>query len=243
MKLIKICVLSFVVIAAFYANFSCTRDIPHVATTDSTLIKSGTVQVFDATVKSARTYVYVDGTPVSGAAVAFGGIFPGTAFAFKAAAGSRTILIKDTLSTTTQTPISFSQTIDAGKSYTVFMYDTITSAKQVTVMNNITIPTDTTCMLRFANLVYNTTALPAVDVYSYKRGSAAVFTNVATATATNFIPYASGQTDTLYIYATGTTAPLQAKLFVTSLTPSRSYTAAYAGSYKGTKSLSTFPAY
>ena len=229
--------------ALLYTGASCTRDIPQVALTDSTLAGSATVQVFDATVKSVRTYVYVDGTPVSGAAVAFGGVFPGSAFSFKVTPGTRTFLIKDTLSTSTQVPLTFSQTVEAGKNYTIFTYDTITNIKQSTVTNNIAIPTDTTSRLRFANFIYNTTTVPAVDVYSFRRGTTPVFTNVATAAVTDFIPYASLLTDTLYVYAAGTTSPLLQKQFVTSLTPSRSYTATYSGSYKGTKAITTFVNY
>jgi hypothetical protein len=201
------------------------------------------VQVFSATVKATRNYVYVDGVPVSGAAVAFGGVFPGTAYSFKVNSGSRTFLIKDTLPATTQTPITFTQSMDPGKSYTVFTYDTILSVKQLTVVNDVVIPADTTCMLRFANFIYNTTPVPNVDVYSFRRGAAPVFTNVATAAVTNFIPYASGLSDTLYVYATGTTTPLLAKQLVPSLVPTRSYSAVYSGSYRGTKAVTTFATY
>lgn len=234
---------ALLLLAAFVSQ-SCTKDVPHVAATDTNFSNAATVQVFDATVKSARTYIYVDNTPVSGAAVAFGGVFPGTAYAFKVSAGTHSFLIKDTLATSAQVPLTFSQALDGGKSYTIFTYDTITSIKQVTVANNITVPKDTSCMLRFGNFVYNSTALPAVDVYSYRRGaSTPVFSNVAPAAVTDFIPYASGLTDTLYVYATGTTAPLIVKSFVTSLTPTRSYTAAFSGSYKGTKAVTTFTTY
>jgi hypothetical protein len=86
--------------------------------------------------------------------------------------------------------------------------------------------------------------LPNVDVYSFRRGTTTpVFTNVATASVTNFIPYSSGMTDTLYVYATGTTSPLIVKQLVPSLTPTRSYTAVYNGSYKGTKAITTFVTY
>ncbi len=143
-----------------------------------------------------------------------------------------------------QTPLAFTQNFDAGKSYTIFTYDTITSVKQSTVLNNITVPKDTTSMLRFANFIYNTTAVPNVDVYSYRLGTAApVFKNVASAQVTDFIPYASGSTDTLYVYATGTTSPLIVKTLVPTLTPTRSYTSAYSGSYRGTKSIATFATY
>ncbi len=245
MKMIKIYLPFLAALATLLLNLSCTRETPQVAPLDNTLGTKAAVQVFSATVKATRNYVYVDNLPVSGAAVAFAGVFPGTAYAFTTASGNRSFLIKDTLATSTQVPLTFSQTLDAGKSYTIFTYDTITSVKQTTVLNTITVPKDTSCMLRFANFIYNTTAVPAIDVYSYRRGATTpVFSNVATASATAFIPYASGLTDTLYLYNTGTTTPLLAKFFITSMTPTRSYTAAYCGSYKAaTKSLSLFATY
>ena len=244
MKLINIFKFNLALLAISSLFFSCKREIPQIAPLQTDFSNSSSVQVFSATVKAARNYVYVDGVPVSGAAVAYGGIFPGTAYSFKVSAGSRAFLIKDTLPTTTQAPLTFSQSFDAGKSYTIFTYDTITSVKQVTVVNTITIPTDTTSLLRFANFIYNTTAVPNVDVYSFRKGSGSpVFTNVPTATVTDFIPYASGLTDTLYVYATGTTSPLIVKQLVTSLVPTRSYTSVYSGSFRGAKLISTFATY
>jgi hypothetical protein len=241
MKLIKMIIACLVLVAL---EPSCTREIPAVAGASTDFSNSATVQVFSATVKAARNYVYVDGAPVSGAALAYGGVFPATAYAVRVNYGTRTFLIKDTLPTTTQVPVSFTQTISRGGNYTIFTYDTITSTKQLTVQNNIVIPTDTTCMLRFANFVYNTTPVANVDVYSFRRGTTTpVFTNVPTASLTSFIPYASGLTDTLYVYATGTTTPLIVKQVVPSLAPTRSYTSAYTGSYKGTKAISTFANY
>jgi hypothetical protein len=245
MKLSKIITLNVLFTVAFSLYLiSCEKKVPEIASIDTDFSNSATVQVIDATVKSARTFIYIDNVPVSGAAIAFGGVYPGTAYALKVAAGSRSFLIKDTATVTTQLPLNFTQTFDAGKSYTIFMYDTLTSPKQLTVVNNIVIPADTTSRLRFANFIYNTTAVPAVDVYSYRRGPAPVFTNIATGTVTDFIPYASGLTDTLYVYATGTTSPLLVKSLVNSLTPSRSYTSVYNGSYKSTtKTVTTFATY
>lgn len=225
--------------AALALLASCSRDIPHVAESNQTTANSATVQVFSATLKSARNYVYIDGTPVSGAAFAYQGVFPGTAPGFLVRPGLHAVMIKDTLGTSTQPALSYPQTFEAGKSYTIFTYDTLTAIKQLTVVNKITVPTDTSSMLRFANLLYSTTAVPAVDVYSYRKG-AAIFTNVASGQVTDFIPYASQLTDTLYVYPTGTTAPLLVKGFVTSLTPQRNYTAAYNGSNTGAKAVTTF---
>jgi len=133
--------------------------------------------------------------------------------------------------------------MEAGKSYTIFTYDTITSTKQVTILNNIEIPTDSSARLRFANFIYNTTPVANVDVYSFRKPGTKVFSNIATNQVTDFIPYSSLQTDTLYVYAAGTTSPLIAKQLVPSLVPSRSYTSVYNGSYRGTKAVTTFATY
>ena len=243
MKFLKKINLILWILAAPALYMSCTQETPHIATRLTDSSNSGSVQVFSATVKAARNYVYVDGTSVSGIALASGGIFPGTAYSFKVNAGSRSFTIKDTLPTTTQVPLTFTQNIEAGKSYTIFTYDTITSPKQITVLNNIVTPTDTSSRLRFANFVYNTTPVANVDVFSFRKPGTPVFANVATNQVTEFIPYASGITDTLYVYAAGTTSPLIVKQVVQSLVPTRSYTSVYNGSYRGTKAVSTFASY
>ena len=249
MKFLKKINLILWILAAPALYMSCTQETPHVATRLTDSSNSGSVQVFSATVKAARNYVYVDGTSVSGIALATGGIFPGTAYSFKVSAGSRSFTIKDTLPATTQVPLTFTQNIEAGKSYTIFTYDTITSTKQATVLNNIVIPTDTSSRLRFANFIYNTTPVANVDVFSFRKGGIGgtnappVFANIATNQVTDFIPYSSGITDTLYVYATGTTSPLIVKQVVQSLVPTRSYTSVYNGSYRGTKAVSTIASY
>jgi hypothetical protein len=244
MKHLKTFMLSLVVVSVCSCYLSCTRDFPQVAPLDTNFSNSSTIQVFNATLKATTNFVYADGVLVSGVTFGFGGVFPGTAYAFKVSAGAHTFLIKDTAAATKQTPLSFSQTLDAGKNYTIFTYDTITSVKQSTVVTNIVVPKDTTSMLRFANFIFNTTPVPNVDVYSYRKGvTTPVFTNVATAQVTDFIPYQSGLTDTLYVYATGTTSPLLVKQLIPIPTPTRSYTAVYNGSYKVTKAISTFANY
>ena len=242
MKFLNKIILVFGVLAIAVFYLSCSRETPHIAPPQN-VSDGATVQVFNATVKAARNYVYVDGVPVSGIVFAYGGVFPGTAYGFKLTPGARAITIKDTLPATTQTPVTFTQSVDAGKSYTIFTFDTITSTKQVTVVNNIVIPTDTSSRLRFANFIYNPTLVANVDVYSFRKPGTPVFANVATTQVTDFIPYASGQTDTLYVYAAGTTSPLLVKQLVPSLVATRSYTSTYNGSYRGTKAVTTFATY
>lgn len=243
MKFLRKIVLMFWVMAIPALYMSCTKETPHIALIDSGVSNAATAQVFNATVKAAKNYVYVDGVPVSGVVFALGGVFPGTAYGFKVNPGSRSFTIKDTTPVTLQVPLTFTQNMDAGKSYTIFTYDSIISPKQLTVANNIVVPSDTTSRLRFANFIYNTTAVANVDVYSFRKPGTPVFANVATNQVTEFIPYASGLTDTLYVYAAGTTSPLIVKQVVASLVQTRSYTSVYNGSYRGTKAISTFATY
>ncbi|MEI7736112.1 MAG: hypothetical protein WCI49_11640 [Ferruginibacter sp.] len=270
MKLFKIIISGLAVVSLASVYTSCKRELPGVAQITTDLSNAASVQVFSATVKAQRNYVYVDGAPVSGTALAYGGVFPGTAYSFWVTPGSRSVTVKDTAVVTTQIPLTFSQAFDAGKSYTVFTYDTITSVKQLTVLNTIVVPKDTSSRLRFANFLYNSTPVTSVDVYSYRSipgtpiyksttaynnaavfapvftSSTPVFTGIATNQVTAFIPYPSGLTDTLYVFAAGTTAPLLSKGAVQSLTPTRSYTSVYNGSYNGTlaaRLVTTFATY
>lgn len=233
----------FMAVASSLAFLSCTREAPLTASTETGIGNKATVQAYSATVKAARNYVYVDGIQISGGVFGLGGVFPATAYASKIDPGVHQFLIKDTAAVTTQVQLTFTETVEAGKSYTIFTYDTTTAIKEKTVLNNIIIPTDTTCMLRFANFIYNTMPLPNVDVYSLKRGNTIVYNNIATSSVTDYIPYAAGQTDVLSVYATGTTTPLLATVVVPSLIQTRSYTAVYTGSYKGTKVTSVFVNY
>src|SRR5437868_4058867 len=169
MKFSKIIILSLGVFMIASLFVSCKREIPASASYRTVNLTS-TFQVFNATVKSARNYIYVDGTVLTGAAFAYQGVSPGTAYSYNIGAGTHTFTIKDTLPTTTQPVLTFNQTLESGKDYTIFTYDTLTSIKQMMVPNYIVVPKDTTSMLRFANFVYNPTPVPNVDVYSFRRG-------------------------------------------------------------------------
>jgi Domain of unknown function (DUF4397) len=262
MKLLKNLLFTLAVLAIVFITDACRKPYAYIQDVDTSINSTkSTMQIFGACSRVARNYAYVDGTQVSGSTFSFGGIFPGAAYSVTLNPGTHNILIKDTLSTTTQLPVTFSQNFEAAKFYTVFTYDTLTSPKVMVVQNNITIPNDTTCRLRFANFIYNTTPVANVDVYSFRNMPGApvfvagnpvlttsnpIFSNVATNTVTDFIPYASLRTDTLYVFATGTKTGLLAKQLVSSLTPTRSYTSAYIGSFKAlvsAKSVTTFATY
>jgi len=187
---------------------SCEKTFDTTLPLNDGLNNNAIVQVYMATVNTARNYVYVDNKPVNGASMVLGSVFPTTGYGFSVPGGTTAFLVRDTASTTTQIPLSFAQNLTVGSHYTIFMYDTLNSPKQKTVEDKIVPITDTTARIRFANFVYSKTAIPAVDVYSVAK-QANIFTNVQVSDVTGYIPYQTNRTDTFYLRATGTTTNLQ----------------------------------
>jgi hypothetical protein len=229
---------------------SCTKTFDEKIALQSNFSNSSLVQVYMAMVNANRNYVYVDAKPVTGASMVSGSVFPSSAYAASIPGGFRAFLVRDTLSTTTQVPLSFAENMQVGKNYTIFVYDTITTPKQKTIETTITIPDDTTARLRFANFVYNPTVLPnGFDIFSAKR-NAVIFSNVKETEVTGFIPYASGVTDTFFIRPAGsptnlqnwkTTNPTGLIDVIGILTPveKRSYTIVFRGGYRATATSNT----
>jgi hypothetical protein len=226
------------------ALVSCTKSFDSRLSATYGNNNSSNVQLFIATVGASRNYLSVDNKPVNGAALVSGSIFPSSGYGFSVATGMRTFLLRDTLTATTQSQLTFAQNLEIGKSYTVFAYDTITSVKQKTVVTPIVIPADTSCRLRFANFIYNPNDIPAVDVFSFNRNTN-LFTNVSVTDVTSFVAYPSALlVDTLYVRPTGNTTTNLYKLTISGgLTQKRSYTLVYRGSDRGTRTSSLFANY
>lgn len=222
---------------------SCTKSFDSRLAATYGNDNSSNVQLCIATVGASRNYLVVDNKPVNGAALASGAVFPSAGFGFSVPTGMRSFLLRDTLTASTQTPLSFAQVMEIGKSYTIFSYDTITAVKQKTVETPIVIPADTTCRLRFANFIYNPNVIPAVDVFSFVRNTN-VFSNVNVTDVTGFITYPSALTDTLYVRPAGNTSTTLLKITLSGgLTQKRSYTLVYRGSDRGTKASTLFANY
>jgi hypothetical protein len=240
------------VLIAGIALVSCTKSFEETTVRQDNFSDAAIIQAYIATVGASRNYIYVDSKPVNGASLTTGTVFPVTGYGFNVANGLRSFLVRDTLSATTQIPLSFAQNLQGGKTYTMFLYDTITAPRMKLVESNIEVPTDTTARIRFANMVYTPNAIPAVDIFSVKR-NANIFTNVQISDVTGFIPIASGVTDTFYIRPTGTTANIQNYRVATptvpaayldilaSLTPTirRSYTLVFRGGFRATSTTNT----
>lgn len=229
-KLIKHIGLA-VVVAGF--AWGCVKEKgKEVAQENTTFTDKSFVQVHNGILNASRNYIYVDAVPVTGTALAYNSLFPSTPSNFSVTEGFRMFLVRDTLSTTTQSQLSFAENLQAGNYYTIFLYDTLTSPKKKIVTNDIQIPADTTARVRFANFIFSRTAVPNVDIFSLKR-SANVFTNVGITDVTSYIPYASALNDTLYVRETGTTN-LLATMNGFNPVQKRSYTLVFRGRYQTT---------
>jgi hypothetical protein len=220
---------------------SCEKTFDDKTPGQTDFQNSAIAQVYVATVNASRNYVYMDGIQVTGSLMTSGSLFPSGASGFSLNSGLHSLLIRDTATTTTQVPYTFAQNFAGGNRYTIFLYDTITAPKQKTVVTDIVVPSDTSSRIRFANFIYNTSALPAVDLFSHVLNRN-IFANVSVTDVTGFIPYPSLlPVDTLYVRETGTMNQLFKLTITGGLVPKRSMTFAYRGSFKGTtRTLSAF---
>ena len=237
MRRIKILFIGFLAIAATGFLNGCSKQTDDKFLVESSFNNSSLIQVYVATVNASRNHFYIDKNQLSGSVMSSGSIFPSSAYASAVSPGLRAFLVRDTFSTTTQVPLSFAQNLQADKNYTVFLYDTITTPKQKTVITDIIVPADSSARIRIANFIYNPTAVPNIDIYSFHK-AANIFTNVAVTDVTNYISYPSKLAaplfpDTLYIRETGTLTNIL-KVPIT-LTEKRSYTLVYRGSHRGTR--------
>jgi hypothetical protein len=254
MKVNKIITTGSSIITLALFAVSCVKEFgKEVAMEQYDYSNKAFVQIYNGTLSSTRNYVYVDGASVIGPAgitgtpLVYGATLPSIPSNFTVTSGFRAFLIRDTLSTTTQPPMSFAENFQAGSYYTIFMYDTVNSPKQKTVTNHIIIPDDTTTRIRFANFIFSKTAVPNVDLFSVKR-NANVFTNVPVTDVTGYIPHPSSsrtvENDTLYVRETGT-SNLLATLNGFAPIRKRSYTLVFRGRYQSTsgtpiRTLSSF---
>ncbi|MBM3921753.1 MAG: DUF4397 domain-containing protein [Sphingomonadales bacterium] len=227
---------------------SCTKTFDEKTVLNSDFSGSSVVQVFLTTVGASRNYVHVDGKLVTGSLLnttfsATSGytasLFPAAGVGHNVPSGLRSFLLRDTLSTTTQPQLNFAQNLQAGAYYTTFAYDTITAVKQKTVQNNIVVPADNSCRIRFANFAYNGNAItPAVDIISLGKNEI-VATNVRYTDVTEFIVHPSQLAGEGFQVRESGTSNILATTTSTSLVPKRSYTIVYRGSHRATSGSST----
>lgn len=232
---------SLVAMAALVS--SCDKDLNDRNNVDKDASNSTYVKFVNLAGNATRNYVYVDGKQVSGAQMLYGETLPthSGSYGLKMSAGLHSFVVRDTLSTSTQVPLSFNGNFDANSSYTVFLYDSIIRIKQVTVKNEIVMPADSTSRLRFGNFMYlaNGGTAPAVDLYSSFFGRR-IFTNIAPSEVTEFITYpgAHAAGDTLRTYVAGTNTVLNQLIGYTT-TQKRSYTVVTRGNYNNLAATGT----
>lgn len=229
MKFFKVKYIIGFLTATSVLALSCKKEFKKLIVEDMQVSNKALLKVYNGAVNTNRNYVYIDNIPVTGSILAYGALFPSTGYTSVIDPGTHSVTVKDTLAGTTQTPITFSSAFEAGKNYTLFTYDTVNSVKYKLVTDAIEIPADTSSRIRFANLIFSSTPLPNVDVFSTRR-NLNIFSNVALAQVTDFIPYESNSVDTIYVRATGTTTNLT-PLFSIRPTQKRSYTIIYRGRY------------
>jgi len=242
-KTIVIYIISLVGMIVFLT--ACNRDVFDTTARQDDFSSSARVQVYNVSVGSQRNFVYLDGKALTGVALAYTNtsflpLFPATANSFAIPTGLRNFSVRDTLVTSIQPQLAFSENFEGGKHYTVFIYDTMSATKQKTVETNIVVPGDNTARVRFANFAWLKAGVPpAVDVFS-KRQNANVFTNIPYTGVTDFISYESGVADSLIVRATGTATGLDTA--VLTFAAKRNYTTVFRGRYAFNESGgATFP--
>lgn len=217
-------------------SMSCTkRYLDREAVYNDDFNNLAQVQVYNAALNTQRNIVFMDGKRLSGTPMVYtqttttNATYSGSGLTYAITPGLHALLIRDTLNTSTQPLLSFPGNFDAKKSYTIFTYDSINTVKQKTVETDLTIPTDTTARVRFANFVFLKGATPPnVDIYSTRK-KANVWENIPVTTVTNFIPYETRVIDTLIVRPAGSMTGLDTTLF--NFTQKRVYTVVFRGRY------------
>ncbi|MCA6447910.1 MAG: DUF4397 domain-containing protein, partial [Chitinophagaceae bacterium] len=219
---------------------ACSKNFDGRAPENTNLATSSYVRFFVGSLGATRNFISIDNQQLNGTALSMGGVFPGsgTITGFNLVSpGSRSISIVDSAATPAQTPLTVTQNFAAGQYYTVFTYDTSTAVKALVTNDVFTIPTDTTCNLRFVNIGFSSVAVPNLDVFSRARG-AVVIANIPKLGVSPFVPHRTQSArylvvDTLDIRETGTTN-IVASVPTFTFNPQRTYTVVFRGRYQST---------
>lgn len=225
----------FSIIAVIGLFTACKKDFDGRATESAGTENKSFIRFVPGSLAAARNFISVDGQRLNGTALTMGSVFPGastiTAFA-TILPGTRTVRVYDSLTTTTQTPVSVSSSFEAGKFYTVYSYDTTNAVKVIVKQDEFSVPTDTTANVKFVNIIYSSSTIPNVDLYS-RRKRANIATNIAPLGNSNYIKHITGLSDTLEVRATGTTTALTIFNGFT-FNAKRTYNVVFRGRYQST---------
>ncbi len=225
----------FLIIAVIGLFTACKKDFDGRATESAGTANKSFIRFVPGSLAAARNFISIDGQRLNGTALAMGGVFPGastiTAFA-TILPGTRTVKVYDSLTTTTQTAVSVSSSFEAGKFYTIYSYDTTNAVKVIVKQDEFTVPTDTTANVKFVNIIFSSSTVPNVDLYS-RRKRANIATNIAPLGNSNYIKHITGLSDTLEVRATGTTTALTILNNFT-FNKQRTYNVVFRGRYQST---------
>src|SRR5688500_249910 len=106
MKIRKYITLGSTLILGWIVLLACEKKFDYKITQNTELSNKAAIKVYNGTISSLRTYVYADGVPLTGAVIPYAGIFPSTGYTAMIDPGSRTLTIRDTLTTSPQAPIN-----------------------------------------------------------------------------------------------------------------------------------------
>jgi hypothetical protein len=225
----------FYIIAVIGLFTACKKDFDGRATESVGTENKAFIRIVSGSVGAARNFATLDGALLNGTPLAMGGIFPGastvTAFA-TILPGARTIRVYDSSLVPMQTPVSISSEFKQGKFYTIYTYDTSNAVKAMIGLDEFSVPSDTTANVKFVNIIFSSSAVPNVDLYS-RRKMANIATNIAPLGSSSYIPHISGLTDTLEVRATGTTTALTIVNGFT-FNAKRTYNIVFRGRYQST---------
>jgi hypothetical protein len=233
MKNMKMKLFSIIAVIGLFT--ACKKDFDGRATESVGTENKAFIRIVPGSVGALRNFATLDGALLNGTALSMGSVFPGastvTAFA-TILPGARTIRVYDSSLVPAQTPVSISATFDAGKFYTVYTYDTSNAVKALIQNDVFTVPSDTTANVKFVNIIFSSSAVPNVDLYS-RRKRANIATNIAPLAGSTYIPHISGLSDTLEVRATGTTTALTTFNGMT-FNAKRTYNVVFRGRYQST---------
>jgi Domain of unknown function (DUF4397) len=225
MKKIKYVSAVFLLITALY---SCEKKYEILGTYNSNLSDKANIKLINLSAGSLRNTLTINNQVVAPATVtAYLGTFPQLNSYAITNPGNVSILVRDTLLTSTQPAVTTGGPCAPGAYYTVFTYDTLNRAKALMVNDNLLTPSDSSISVRFANFFYSPNPVPSVSVFSW-RANGNIATNVVVNTVTSFQTHLF-RTDTLYFRTNATPSIEVGKVFYSGFTSKRNYTFAMRG--------------
>lgn len=216
---------------------SCQKDWKTVSQVNYELKDSAFIKVMHTTLSGGTVALYANGRFLSYYLTQAGATAPNLFFPTLGAyatvtPGAANILLKDTLPVS-KVSLVVTGTLEAGKYYSLFTYDTVTSIKYKLVEDKLTASPDTTTVtarIRIANFLANQPV--GLDIIS-KRTGTVYATNVLPTNVSEFAPAFSRFTDSIQIRLNGT-ATIIGTINTVNMLERRNYTVLVRGRTGGT---------